>query len=119
MSNVAYIYQPHFKTGMFRVAVKDQLGVDDNYIVVTCSPQYNGVYKYPVSYIQERKYTTWKNKNVNCLCIPIEHCHKIKELNEITNNSVLKEVKKQQESWYKSNVENRDYTYKERPEWML
>lgn len=119
MANIAYIYQPHFKTGMFRVAVKDQLGTDKNYIVVTCSPQFNGVYSYPVSNIQEKKYDTWSNNGTNCICVPIVDCQKLKELNEVTNSEVISRIKKQQNAWYNNNITNRDYEYKGKPEWML
>ena len=117
--NLAYIYQPHFKTDCFRVAIKDQQGPDYNYVVVTCSPQYNGIYKYPMKNIKDKHYTVWYNNKTPCICVPIKDCEKVKELTEITNNDILKKVKRQQQMWYKSEVENRDYQYVNKPEWML
>jgi hypothetical protein len=117
--NIAYIYQPHFKSECFRVASKDQQGPENNYIVVTCSPQYNGIYKYPAKNIQDKHYDTWCNNKTLCICVPIKDCEKIKELPQITNEDIIRDVRKQQQDWYKSEVKNRDYNYVNKPEWMI
>lgn len=47
--NVSYVWQPKFvspfgdKKIYLVPAVKDQQGVENNYIIVCCSPTYNGV----------------------------------------------------------------------------
>lgn len=116
--NIAYIYEPHFKTSMFRVATKEQQGSEFNYIVVTCSPSYNGVWKYKSS--NKSNYDIWMNGKLPCFCVPISDCCKIKELTELTNSAIINRVKKQQSDWLKSNVKNRDYIYKNgKPDWML
>lgn len=114
--NVAFIYEPHFKTNMFRVAVSNQQG-KTNFIVVTCSPKYNGVWKWEKQL--DKSYDTWVNGKCLCYCIPISECIKVQEISTITRQDVLSEIKKQQEYWYNSQVKNRDYTYKNKPEWML
>lgn len=117
MNNTSYIYQPHFKTKCFRVACTEQTGPEYNFIVVTCSPQYNGVWFYP-SY-KRFNYEVWHNKTCPCYCVPIKDCTFIKSLNNLTNPNVIKMVKKMQTKWFKSDVLNRDYNYKNKPEWML
>lgn len=120
MSNMAFIYQPHFKTGMFRVAISQQAATGDNsnYIVVTCSETYNGIWAWRHSEV-ENVLGYWTNKNTACYTVPIEYCRYVKSLQELTDKSIITKVKKQQNKWYKSEVENRDYEYKKKPEWML
>lgn len=117
MSNMAFIYQPHFKTKCFRVAVSEQRGIDYNYVVVTCSPQYNGIWKYPAS--NTRMYSHWKNKNVECLCVPIRDCKYVQTLDSIGTTTIINKVKSQQLKWYNNSIVNRNYTYAEKPNWML
>lgn len=117
MNNVAFIYQPHFKSNMFRVAVHEQQGSVDNYIVVCCSEKYNGVYQYPA--IKRKDYGIWYNNDLACYCVPLEDCNYYKSLKDITNPKIIKEVKKLQKKWFNNQVRNRDYTYKDKPEWML
>lgn len=115
-SNMAFIYEPHFKTSKFRVAVADQQ-CETNYIVVTCSPRYNGIWKWTKTL--GKKYETWYNNGLVCYCIPIDECIKTQELNSIQNPEIRAKVKKLQSKWYKSEVRNRDYEYKNKPEWMI
>lgn len=117
MVNVAYIYQPHFKTSMFRVAVNRQQGDDTNYIVVTCSPQYNGLWKYDGKL--HKTCGKWVNGKTVCYEIPIAECTFVKGLNEIQQPSHIQAVVKQQEEWFNNKVRNREYTYAEKPPWML
>lgn len=117
MSNTCYIYQPHFKTESFRVACKNQRGSVYNYVIVTCSPQYNGVWQYNA--VNCRKYPTWTNNSVDCYCVPIKDCTFVKSLDKLENPQVIKEVKKQQKKWYSSTVTNRAYEYVKKPQWML
>ena len=120
MSNVAYIYQPHFKSHKFRVALNDQEGVFENFIVVTCSPAYNGVWSYPSANLKEKNYEIWKNGRLECVCVPIEDCERFKTLEELKNPVVIENVKKQQKTWLKNQC-NTDYghNYKNKPDWML
>ena len=117
MNNIAFIYEPHFNTSKFRVAVKNQQGNNYNYIVVSCSPSYNGVWRYKAE--RRATYDCWKNNTLSCYCVPIEDCEKIKELKDIENTDIIKKIKKQQKNWLDSNVTNRDYKYKTKPNWML
>ena len=117
MENIAYIYQPHFKTSMFRVAVNKQQSKDTNYIVVTCSPQYNGVWKYSgdIHYSCDR----WINGKTACYEIPISSCTFVKSLNEIVPIDKRRMVINQQKEWLKNEVKNRNYSYSEIPDWMM
>ena len=117
MENTCYIYQPHFKTDCFRVAVKEQRGFPYNYVVVTCSPEYNGVWRYNAENCD--KYDTWQNGRLTCYCVPTKDCVRIKGLNELVNPNVIAKVKLQQTEWYNSTIKNRDYEYKHKPNWML
>lgn len=117
MNNIAYIYQPHFMTNCFRVAVDDQQGDEYNYIIVTCSPKYNGVYKYPASNI--KNYTLWNNKRLTCVCVPVDDCEKIGTLTDIKKPDSMNRVMKQQSNWFNNNVENVNHQYNEKPDWML
>ena len=117
MTNTAYIYQPHFNTECFRVASNSQQGTVNNYIIVTCSPMYNGVWKYSAN--KALNYSHWKNGNIDCLCVPIVDCVKIKNLNQIINQTVINKIIQQQQNWYKNQVKNRNYEYVNKPEWFL
>lgn len=117
-NNISCIYQPHFMSNCFRVACNKQQGKDFNYIIVTCSPEFNGIWKYPASICKDL--SIWLNGKRPCYCVPIEKCTKYKDLDSISNPNTLKEVAKMQARWYASEVKNRDYVYKAgRPEWML
>lgn len=117
MENVAYIYQPHFKTSMFRVAVNKQQSKETNYIVVTCSPQYNGLWKYNGDL--HESCSRWINGKTTCYEIPISKCTFVKSLDEIVQPQHRKEVIKQQQSWLQNQVKNRDYMYSELPDWVV
>ena len=117
MFNVAFIYQPHFKTECFRVAMHDQKGRNNNYIIVTCSPMYNGVWRYSPDNIS--KYKHWQNGNVDCICVPIKDCIQVKNLEDVTDPTMCDIIKKQQNDWYKSKVKNRNYQYANKPQWIL
>ena len=117
MLNVGFILQPHFNSQCFRVAKQNQQGKNNNYIIVTCSPKYNGVWSYPIKNIS--KYDVWQNGNLQCLCIPISDCIKVRELHEIVDPVIKKTIQEQQESWYNNKVKNRDYSYASKPIWMI
>ena len=117
MQNVAYIFQPHFNTSMFRVSANSQQSSETNYIVVTCSPQYNGVWKY--SGAIHSFCGRWMNNNTVCYEIPISSCIFVKSLEEIVDKAKRKKVVKQQKDWFTKNVRNRNYTYSEIPKWFL
>ena len=117
MNNMGFILQPHFNTHCFRVAVNDQQGTEYNYITVTCSPKYNGIWKYPASNV--KMYKHWKNKSIECLCVPITDCTFLQTLDSIKTESIRNKVKAQQQKWYKNQIQNRDYNYNEKPTWLL
>lgn len=117
MNNVAFILQPHFNSNCFRVAVQNQQGSVDNYIAVCCSPSYNGIYQYPA--VKRKQYDIWQNGNTSCYCVPLSDCNYVKSLKDVTNPIMIKSIKKLQKKWLNNQVKNRDYQYKEKPEWIL
>ena len=117
LKNVAYIYQPHFKSNCFRSATKDQQGKKYNYVVVTCSPTYNGVWKYDSN--KSSSFSVWTNGNTPCYCVPISECEFVKSLKDISNVDTLNKVIAQQKQWYNNYIKNRDYNYVEKPDWVL
>jgi len=119
MGNIAYIFQPHFMSNCFRVALKDQMGTEKNFVVVTCSPEYNGVYEYPSSNIINKDYDIWVNNKVECVCVPIKDCKFVGKLDKVSNSKVRLQIKKQQLQWYRSEVKNNPKKYKSKPNWML
>lgn len=116
-TNMAFIYQPHFNTNCFRVAINDQRGTEYNYITVTCSPMYNGIWKYASQ--KMREYAHWKNGNIECVCVPIKDCVLLQPLDTIKSDGIRHKVKAQQEQWYKNKIKNRDYTYAKKPDWFI
>lgn len=106
MRNIAYIYQPHFMSDSFRVACKEQMGTDVNYIVVTCSPTYNGVWKWEAK--DKDIVEKWVNGKLPCYCVPIKLCKKIKTLDEVTNPVVLRIIESQQSQWKNKEVKKKE-----------
>lgn len=95
-NNIAFIYQPHFLTLTFRVSTLSQMG-KKNFIIVTCSPTYNGVWTYDSN--KQPSYNIYNNKGNKCYCVPIEDCTRIKTLDEIKDDSVLAIIEEQQRLW--------------------
>ena len=116
-TNVSYVMQPHFKSNCFRAAVKNQHGGEFNFVVITCSPEYNGVWKYNAALAPE--FEIWMNGKTPCYCVPIEVCTRIRTLDELVNPVVIAAVKEQQNKWYKNQVKNVEHQYKNKPSWML
>ena len=116
-NNIAYIYQPHFKTMMFRPAVRDQQSDSYNYIIVTCSQMYNGMWRYDSAL--RSTFEKKKNGRLDCYQVPISVCTKVEKLEEITDPQIVATVKRMQEEWVSGDVKGRDYTYAEKPSWML
>lgn len=114
--NIAFIYTQHNLTRCFRVA-KNHAMSEINYIIVTCSPTYNGVYRYSRDILKDCE--SWNNKKLQCWCIPIDKCVKVQEIKDIKREDIRKKIIKQQKEWFNSQVENRDYEYKNKPEWMI
>ena len=115
--NIYFLLQPHFKTNSFRVACNRQQGLNENYIVVTCSPEFNGVWAYPACNVS--KYETIYSGSVLCYVVPIEDCIKIKELNEITNKEIIKKIKSYQNKWITGKIKNNVHKYDKKPDWVL
>ena len=131
-NNISFIYGPKRKdpfTGEWNdkylvPAVKDQQGVW-NFIVVTCTPSMNGVYRWnKMQNMGNHKWKTWKNGRTVCYYIPKDECT-FKRFDELdmskpVNQKLIEEVKKQQGEWLKNEVKNRNYEYKKgKPDWML
>lgn len=113
MANCAWIYQPHYKSNCARVAV-DMQQADVNYIIITCSPSCNGVWKYQ----NRRDYELWLNNKKVCYCVPMDELEFVMPLENLDDKRKV-EVKKDQAKWFKNEVKNRNYEYKNKPEWML
>lgn len=116
-SNIAYIYQPHFNTQKARVSIANQRGDDYNFVVITCSPMFNGVYRYPISKIPS--FGRIYNGKLPCYEVPISDLDFVCSLENIKGEERKSAVVEQQTKWFKSEVRNRDYIYEEIPEWML
>lgn len=117
MDTMAFIYQPHFKTNCFRVATANQRGKEYNYIVVMCSPEFNGIYSWPAK--NKNKYKLWLNGKKLCYQVPIEDCKKTQELEDIKSPAIRDIIRNFQNKWYNNTIRGRDYTYKNKPEWIL
>lgn len=119
MSNKCYIYEPHFNTNCFRVSMNEQLE-DINYIIVTCSPSYNGVYKWNKPLIRSKdELGVWTNGKLPCYTVPIYLCTKIKDLSELVNPDVIKIVKKQQKDWAEGKVKGKAPHKRGKQPWMI
>ena len=62
------------------------------------------------------------NGKKTCYCVPISECEKVDSLDALDpkeDEAIIKKIKEQQNKWWKSEVKNRNYTYKNKPEWML
>lgn len=107
--NVAVIMQPHYKTRCFRVSTNNQISRGEyNYIVVTSTTMWNGMYKYPSK--NTAFYKIWSNKGRPCYCVPMDDCVKIKELDDITDGVLLEEIEKQQKK-YETMKKNGDFLH--------
>lgn len=105
MNNISYIYQPHFMTNAFRVSCKEQQSDSVNYIVVTSSPTYNGVWKWEAK--DKETLDIWMNGRLPCYCVPINICHKVKDLSELTNPSIIQVVEEMQRKWKEKEVKKK------------
>lgn len=117
MENVAYIYQPHFKTSMFRAAVRDQQSKGDNYIVVMCSTKYNGVWKY--SGKLHESCGRIKNNNLICYEVPVSECVFVQTLDSIKDPAMRSKIADYQKKWIGNDVKGRDYKYQSMPDWVV
>ena len=108
---IAIIWTPHFKTQCFRVACDRQMSAEKNYIVVCCSPTYNGIYSWDAK--KKKDYEVWPNNGRDCYCVPIEDCHFEGDLDLITNKDFYNEVRKAQMKYLKTVKREKE------PEWLL
>lgn len=108
--NIAFLWEPHNITKCARVAVSKQQGKDWNYIIICCSPERNGVYKYSAN--NTANYSIWTNKTMPCYEVPMTDLQFVQTLESITTASIINEIKKQQKAWCKK------YRAKTQP-WML
>ena len=105
MINVSYIWMPKFispfgdKETYLVPGVKEQQGTEWNYIVVCCSPSYNGLYRCPAS--EYKNFKTWENNLKKCYYVPISKCEFVKPLEDIEMEVVRNRVHKIQSNWYK------------------
>lgn len=114
---MAFIFQPHFNSKCFRVSKTSQKGSLYNYVVVTCSPEYNGIWKYEAKKISG--FSSWQNGGVSCYCVPISEYTFLQPLESIKTPEIISKIKKQQHKWVNNTVTNRDYKYAETPDWIL
>ena len=116
-NNISFTYQPNFNTRTLRPLVSEQKGNKWNFVVVTCSETYNGVYKYPAS--KTKEFDTWGSGRNKRYIVPISDCEKIKELNQITNKETLTIIKEQQSLWLNGELPWCKEKFDEKPDWML
>lgn len=116
-SNVAYVWQPKWLDSQgnsyvcFTPAVRNQHGVEWNYIIITNSPSYNGIWKWPAE--DKNKVNIWRNGRLECYYVPQHLCEPVKKLEDITNWEVRKKIAEQQQKWF-------EYAKpKKVPEWFL
>lgn len=115
------IYDGH---NYFVPAVDRQIGSPVNYIVVTCCPQYNGIWKW---YLDKEKplkeqWPIWSNKGKDIYYIPVEKCEFIKPLADINPDAVpylIDAIKAEQKEWVNGEVYNNNYVYKNKPDWAI
>lgn len=117
MNDVAFIYAPHYMTDCFRVSKIDQRGSTYNWVCVVCSPGYNGLWRYDTSILGDCD--VWQNGKLDCYCVPISKCTFIKKLEDITDEEVIKHIKKMQNKWMSNEVKNTEKHYKKKPDWLL
>lgn len=116
-TNVAYTWQPKFvspfgdKEVYLVPRVNDQKGDDYNYIVVCCSPSYNGLYKWPSKEAKNLK--KFNNHGKWCYYVPFKICEFVKPLSEVQTKSNQEKIEQVQEAWY-------NYTKpKKLPSWFI
>jgi hypothetical protein len=110
-NNIAIIWQPKFITDEFIVDKRKLSGDEVNYIIVCCSPSYNGVWKFVRN--KYKQYETYTNKSVICECIPIEECIFLGGLEGIKNKTIIKEIRNEQKKFLK--MQGRE----DKPDWLL
>jgi len=108
---IAIIWQMHNLTNSFRVACDRQMSKNKNYIVVCCSPSYNGIYSWDAS--KKNEYDIWNNNGRDCYCVPLEECHFEGDLSKITNKDFYNEVRKSQLKFLKMVGREKE------PKWLL
>ena len=105
MSNISYIWVPKYVSPFgdnevyLTPGANEQKGSEYNYIVVCCSPSFNGVYKCKSE--NYKNYSTWINNKKKCYYVPINDCELFKKLDEIKNTDTLKTIKKVQSDYKK------------------
>lgn len=116
-NNVAYTWTPKWvspfgdKKVYFVPRIENQKGKEWNYIVICCSPSYNGLWKWPAK--EAKNLRKWNNNGRMCYYVPLDICEFVKPISEIQMTDVKQEALKTQENWY-------DYTKPQRwPTWML
>lgn len=127
--NIAVTYQPKFvspfgDSEVYAVpAVNKQRGSSTNWVVISCSPSYNGVYTWEYDANDIPK--VWKNKNLSIYYIPINKMEYVASLEEMQNRTsegakyMTKEVIKQQTAWINGKVFNQSKVYTSVPDWCL
>jgi len=86
--NVAFCLAPKIGGEVILLPACDkQQGKHWNYIVVCCSDEYNGLYRYKADIIPHLR--CWDNNGKKCYVIPISEVEKFKELNQLDNKVPL------------------------------
>jgi len=110
-TNIVILWQPHFETLSFRVSCDKQKDREQNYIIVCCSPTYNGVYSWDAT--KKDDYDIWINKTRPCYCVPIQDCKYLGPLEKIKSQEIRKEVLKAQKKYLKTVKRQKE------PDWLL
>ena len=121
-NNWALTYEPKFESPFdddetyLVPACKNQHGRNYNYIVVTCSPKFNGVYRYDSHLTANFK--PWLNGELKIYYVPISICTYVSTLEDTTGNC-RDAIKKQQMKWINGKVKNHNTIYQVTPDWCL
>ena len=73
------------------------MGKNVNYVVVCCSPEYNGVWKWHPE--RKSQYSIWNNNGQRCYCVPVSECEFVQTLESIKTPEIIKEIKKNQKAF--------------------
>lgn len=104
MNNCAFTWMPKWvspfgdKKVYFVPRIKDQKGQEWNYIVVCCSPSYNGLWKWPSK--EAKHLMKWNNHGTMCYYVPVDICEFVKPIEDIQMLDVKKKAIETQRNWY-------------------
>lgn len=108
--DVAFVWEVHHLTNKVRVGVSNQQGIDENFVVICCTPSMNGLYKWDAK--NKSNYSLVTNNRKSCYCVPVDDLKFISRLNDMPVD-LINIAKGMQEDWFKFNNKAK------KPEWFL